>query len=42
MNWLTPAEVDGERWRWRRWKGQRGGWDTPLWLVLQELWRKSL
>lgn len=42
MTWLTPDEIDRERWRWRQWKRQHGGWDQPLWIVLQDQWWASL
>lgn len=35
---LTPEQVDQERWLWRAWKPQHGGWDTPLWHRVQGDW----
>lgn len=42
MNWMTPAQVDQERVRWRRWKPQRGGWNQSLWIRVQEQWRMEV
>lgn len=42
VTWLTPAELDREKLRWRRHKGQHGGWDQALWVVLQDEWRRAL
>lgn len=40
--WLTPSELDREKWRWRGMRPQRGGWNQPLWIVLQETWRQAV
>lgn len=42
MTWLTPAELDREKLRWRRHKGQHGGWDQALWVRVQDEWRRAL
>lgn len=42
MNWMTPDALDRERWRYRRFKPQRGGWNQWLWIALQAEWRKGL
>lgn len=42
MTWLTPDELDREKWRWRRQRPQRGGWDQALWVLVQEAWRLAL
>ena len=42
MTWLTPDALDREKLRWTRWKRQHGGWSQPLWVVLQEEWRRAL
>lgn len=42
MNWMTPDALDRERWRYRRFKPQHGGWNQWLWIALQAEWRKGL
>lgn len=42
MTWLTPAALDLERMRWRRFKPQHGGWNQHLWIALSDEWRRAL
>lgn len=42
MSWMTPDALDRERWRWRRWKPQHGGWNQRLWVAVQEQWRMEV
>ena len=39
-DWLTPSALDLEHWRWHGMKPQRGGWDQPLWVLLQKRWAR--
>lgn len=40
--WLSPEQLDLEKLRWRRQKPQHGGFDTALWVTLQDEWRRAL
>jgi hypothetical protein len=42
MTWLTPDELDREKWRWRGMRPQHGGWDQERWIVIQDEWRCAL
>ena len=36
---MTPDQLDQERWIYRGWKQQRGGWNQELWILINEIWR---